>query len=90
MLPCDLGDSAAAETLVPGAEEALGTLDILVNNAGVTRDRLFMRMKDEDWDRVLAVNLTAGFRLTRAALKGMLKRRGWSHRDRHVGGRDHG
>ena len=53
----------------------MGSLDILVNNAGVTRDNLFMRMKDEEWDTVLAVNLTAAFRLSRAALKGMMKRR---------------
>ena len=53
----------------------MGKLDILVNNAGITRDNLFMRMKDEDWDAVLAVNLTAAFRLSRAALRGMMKRR---------------
>jgi len=53
----------------------MGQLDILVNNAGITRDGLFMRMKDEDWDQVLAVNLTSAFRLSRAALKGMMKRR---------------
>ena len=74
-VPCDLAQSEAVEALVPHAEEALGGLDILVNNAGLTRDRLFMRMKDEDWDTVLAVNLTAGFRLSRAALKGMMRRR---------------
>jgi 3-oxoacyl-[acyl-carrier protein] reductase len=75
VLPCDLSDSAAVEALVPAAEAALGHLDILVNNAGVTRDNLFMRMKDAEWDAVLAVNLTAAFRLARAALKGMMKRR---------------
>ena len=73
--PCDLGDAASVETLVPGAESAMGSLDVLVNNAGVTRDNLFMRMKDAEWDQVLAINLTAAFRLSRAALKGMMKRR---------------
>ncbi|MBF0130547.1 MAG: 3-oxoacyl-ACP reductase FabG, partial [Alphaproteobacteria bacterium] len=57
------------------AEEALGSLDILINNAGLTRDGLAMRMKDDDWQTVLDVNLTAAFRLSRAALKGMMKRR---------------
>ncbi len=75
VVPCDLSDSAAVEALVPAAEAALGHLDILVNNAGVTRDNLFMRMKDAEWEMVLAVNLTAAFRLSRAALKGMMKRR---------------
>ena len=65
----------ATEALVPNAEAAIGPLDILVNNAGVTRDNLFMRMKDEEWDTVLAINLTAAFRLSRAALKGMMRRR---------------
>ena len=60
---------------IPDVEAALGPLDILVNNAGVTRDNLLIRMKDADWDTVLAINLTAAFRLSRAALKGMLKRR---------------
>ncbi len=73
--PCDLSDSASVEALVPAAEQALGSLDILVNNAGVTRDNLFMRMKDVEWDSVLAINLTAAFRLSRAVLKGMMKRR---------------
>ncbi len=75
ILPCDLADPAQVEKLVPAAEAALGSLDILVNNAGLTRDNLFMRLKDEDWDLVLAVNLTAAFRLSRAAIKGMMKRR---------------
>ena len=74
-LPCDLSKADDVEALVPAAEAALGRLDILVNNAGVTRDKLFMRMKDEDWQAVLDINLTAGFRLSRAALKGMMKRR---------------
>lgn len=73
--PCDLSDPDSAEALVPAAEAALGSLDILVNNAGVTRDSLFMRMKDAEWESVLAINLTAAFRLSRAALKGMLRRR---------------
>ncbi len=75
VLPCDLADPVQVEKLVPAAEAALGSLDILVNNAGLTRDNLFMRLKDEDWDLVLAVNLTAAFRLSRAAVKGMLKRK---------------
>ena len=73
--PCDLSDAASVETLVPAAEAAMGGLDVLVNNAGVTRDNLFMRMKDAEWDTVLAVDLTAAFRLSRAALRGMMKRR---------------
>lgn len=73
--PCDLSDRDSVEALVPAAEAKLGGLDILVNNAGVTRDNLFMRLKDEDWDLVLAVNLTAAFRLSRAAVKSMMRRR---------------
>ncbi|MGO9421872.1 3-oxoacyl-[acyl-carrier-protein] reductase [Roseiarcus sp.] len=73
--PCDLADSASVETLVPAAERAMGALDVLINNAGVTRDNLLVRMKDGEWDTVLAINLTAAFRLSRAALKGMMKRR---------------
>jgi 3-oxoacyl-[acyl-carrier protein] reductase len=75
VLPCDLADAAAVEALVPAAESAMGSLDILVNNAGVTRDNLFMRMKDAEWDTVIAVDLTAAFRLSRACLKGMMRRR---------------
>jgi 3-oxoacyl-[acyl-carrier protein] reductase len=76
VVACDLANSAAVDTLVGRAEEAVGGgLDILVNNAGLTRDGLALRMKDEDWDVVLAVNLTAGFRLARGALRGMMKRR---------------
>lgn len=76
VLPCNLADREAVEALVPSAEQALGgVLDILINNAGVTRDGLLLRMKDADWDDVLAVNLTAAFRLSRAAVKGMMKRR---------------
>ena len=75
ILPCNLSDGAAVDGLVPRAVEALGQIDILVNNAGVTRDNLAMRMKDEEWDQVIAVNLTAAFRLIRAASKPMMKAR---------------
>ena len=75
IVPCNLADRDSVEALVPAAEAKLGGLDILVNNAGVTRDNLFMRLKDEDWDLVLAVNLTAAFRLSRAAVKSMMRRR---------------
>jgi 3-oxoacyl-[acyl-carrier protein] reductase len=75
VLACDLSDREQTEKLVPAAEAALGTLDILVNNAGITRDMLFMRLKDEDWDAVLNVNLTSAFRLSRAALRGMMRKR---------------
>ncbi len=75
VLPCNLADKDETEKLVPAAEAALGGLDILVNNAGITRDGLFMRMKDADWDEVLNVNLTSAFRLSRAVLRGMMKRR---------------
>jgi 3-oxoacyl-[acyl-carrier protein] reductase len=71
----NLSDKDSVEALVPAAESAMDGLDILVNNAGVTRDNLFMRMKDEEWETVLAVNLTAAFRLSRAAIKGMMRRR---------------
>jgi 3-oxoacyl-[acyl-carrier protein] reductase len=75
VIEANLSDKDSVEALVPAAEAALGGLDILVNNAGVTRDNLFLRMKDEEWDAVLAVNLTAAFRLSRAAVKGMMRRR---------------
>lgn len=75
ILPCNLSDAAATAALVGQAEEALGSLDILVSNAGLTRDGLLMRMKDEDWEQVLNVNLGAYFRLARAAMRGMMKRR---------------
>jgi 3-oxoacyl-[acyl-carrier protein] reductase len=76
ILPCNLSDAAAVDGLVPRAVEALGgKLDILVNNAGVTRDNLVMRMKDEEWDMVIRVNLEAAFRLIRAAAKPMMKAR---------------
>jgi 3-oxoacyl-[acyl-carrier protein] reductase len=74
-LPCDLGDREAVEALIPKAEGALGQLDILVANAGIAKDNLLVQMRDEDWDQVLAVNLTATFRLARAAVKGMMRRR---------------
>ncbi|SEH32516.1 3-oxoacyl-[acyl-carrier-protein] reductase [Magnetospirillum fulvum] len=75
VLPANLSDSAAVEQLAKDAEAALGAIDILVNNAGLTRDGLVLRMKDEDWQTVLDVNLTAAFRLCRAAIKGQMKRR---------------
>ena len=75
VLPCNLSDAAAVEKLVPEAEAAMGGLDILVNNAGITKDGLAMRMKDEDWSSVIDVNLTASFRLARAAMRGMMKKR---------------
>jgi 3-oxoacyl-[acyl-carrier protein] reductase len=75
VLPCDLADKDAVEALVPGAEEKMEKLDILVANAGVNRDNLFVQLRDEDWDKVIAVNLTATFRLTRAAVKTMMRRR---------------
>jgi 3-oxoacyl-[acyl-carrier protein] reductase len=75
VLTCNLSDAADVEKLVPAAEAAMGGLDILVNNAGITRDGLAMRMKDDDWQQVMDVNLTAAFRLARAAMKGMMKRR---------------
>ena len=75
VLPADLAADGAAEQLVKDAEAAMGGLDILVSNAGLTRDTLLMRMKDADFDQVIDVNLKAGFRLARAAMKGMMKRR---------------
>ncbi|MGF1629544.1 MAG: 3-oxoacyl-[acyl-carrier-protein] reductase [Kiloniellaceae bacterium] len=75
VMACNLSDPAETDALVGRVESEAGQLDILVNNAGLTRDGLALRMKDEDWQQVLDVNLTAAFRLTRAALKGMMKRR---------------
>jgi 3-oxoacyl-[acyl-carrier protein] reductase len=75
VLPCNLADPEALAALPKQAAEAMGSLDILVNNAGITRDQLFMRMSDEDWEQVLAVNLTAVMRLSRAAIRGMMKAR---------------
>ncbi|MEX2127182.1 MAG: 3-oxoacyl-[acyl-carrier-protein] reductase [Xanthobacteraceae bacterium] len=76
VLPCDLSKSEEVEALVPAAEKAMERVDILVNNAGLNRDALFVRIKDEDWDQVIAVNLTAAFRLSRAAVFPMMRRRG--------------
>jgi 3-oxoacyl-[acyl-carrier protein] reductase len=75
ILPCNLSNLEDVDKLVPAAEAAMGGLDILVNNAGMTRDNLFMRMKDEEWDEVIAINLTAAFHLNRAVLRGMMKQR---------------
>jgi len=75
VVSADLSNAESVEALVPAAEAAMGSVDILVNNAGLTRDGLFMRMKDEDWDLVLRVNLDAAFRLSRAAIRGMMKKR---------------
>lgn len=75
VVTADLGDAASTEALAKDAEAAMGKLDILINNAGLTRDNIAMRMKDEEWQKVIDVNLTAGFRLARAAMRGMMKRR---------------
>lgn len=75
VLPCDLRDRPAVAQLPETAEKTLGQVDILVNNAGITHDNLFMRMKDEEWDDVIAVNLTSVFVLTRGILRGMMRRR---------------
>jgi len=75
VLPCDLSNKDQVEALVPQAEEAMSKLDILVANAGITRDNLFVQLRDEDWDAVINVNLTATFRLSRAAMKTMMRRR---------------
>jgi 3-oxoacyl-[acyl-carrier protein] reductase len=75
VLPCDLADKAQVEELVPQAETAMGKLDVLVANAAVTRDNLFVQLRDEEWDAVLAIDLTATFRLARAAVRGMMRRR---------------
>lgn len=74
-IPCDLSDPAAVETLVGAAEELMGAVDVVVNNAGIARDGIAARLKDEDWQRVIDVNLTAAFRISRAALRGMMRRR---------------
>src|SRR5437762_181695 len=75
IIPCDLSNAESTQRLVPEAEAALGGLDILVNNAGLTQDGLMMRMSDEQWSRVIEVNLTSVFRLSREAIKGMMKQR---------------
>jgi 3-oxoacyl-[acyl-carrier protein] reductase len=74
IVPCNLADRAAVQRLAGEAEAKLGTLDILVNNAGMTKDNLFMRMKDDEWDQVLAVDLTSAFVLCRAAVRNMMRR----------------
>ncbi len=75
VLPCNLSDKDVVEALPKQAVEAMGAVDILVNNAGITKDNLFMRMSDEEWDSVLNVNLTSTFRLCRGVLRGMMKAR---------------
>ncbi len=75
VLPCDLSDAAAVDGLPKRAAEAMGAVDILVNNAGITRDQLFMRMKDDEWSAVLDVNLGAAMRLSRGVLRGMMRAR---------------
>lgn len=75
VLPCDLGDAAAVAELPKRGAEAMGAVDILVNNAGITRDQLFMRMSDEEWQSVLDVNLTSTMRLCRGVMRGMMKAR---------------
>ncbi len=75
VLPCNLGDKEAVEALPKAAVAAMGSLDILVNNAGVTKDNLFMRMSDDEWDTVLNINLTSTMRLCRGSLRGMMKSR---------------
>lgn len=75
VVACDLSDGAAVDALAGRAAAAMGAVDILVNNAGLTRDNLFMRMSVEEWDQVIAVNLTASFRLSKAVLRGMMKAR---------------
>jgi 3-oxoacyl-[acyl-carrier protein] reductase len=75
VLPCNLSDMAAVEALPKQAAQAMGSVDILINNAGITRDNLFMRMSDEEWQSVIDVNLTATFKLCKAAVRGMMKAR---------------
>jgi 3-oxoacyl-[acyl-carrier protein] reductase len=75
VLPCDLANKDEVEALVPKAEEVMGKLDILVANAGINRDNLMVQLRDEDWEQVVTVNLTATFRLARAAVRGMMRRR---------------
>ena len=82
VLPCNLADREAVETLVPQCEQAMEKLDILVANAGITRDNLLVQLSDQAWDEVIAVNLTATFRLARAAVKGCLLYTSPSPRDR--------
>ncbi len=72
---CDVSDVAGTRAIVAELEEELGPVDILVNNAGITRDNIFLRMKEEEWDEVIAVNLKGAFNMTRALVRGMMKRR---------------
>jgi 3-oxoacyl-[acyl-carrier protein] reductase len=73
--PADLSQVDSADALIKNAEQAIGSVDILINNAGLTRDQLLLRMKDEDWAKVIEVDLTAGFRLARSVVRGMMKKR---------------
>jgi len=75
VVTCDLADLKGAQQLVKDCDDLIGGVDVLVNNAGLSRDNLVMRMKNEDWDTVLGVNLTASFHLSKACLRGMMKRR---------------
>jgi 3-oxoacyl-[acyl-carrier protein] reductase len=75
VLPCDLSDGAQVDELIPQTEAAIGELDILVNNAGLNRDNLLVRIADADWDKVIAVDLTAAFKLCRLALRPMMRKR---------------
>jgi 3-oxoacyl-[acyl-carrier protein] reductase len=75
VITCDLSDLKGAQQLVKDCEDRLGGIDVLVNNAGLSRDNLAVRMKDEDWDNVLAINLTSSFHLSRACLRGMMRQR---------------
>jgi 3-oxoacyl-[acyl-carrier protein] reductase len=75
VVPCDLSDRDDVEQLIPRCEELMGQLDVLLANAGTTKDNLLVQLRDQDWDHVIAVNLTAAFRLTRAAVQGMMRRR---------------
>jgi 3-oxoacyl-[acyl-carrier protein] reductase len=75
IVPCNLSDAESVDGLVGRAEDAIGPLDVLVANAGITRDKLLMQMKDDDWNDVLSVNLGSYFRLTKSCVRGMMKRR---------------
>jgi 3-oxoacyl-[acyl-carrier protein] reductase len=75
VVPCNLANKDEVEALVPKCEDVMGKLDILVANAGINKDNLLVQLRDEDWDEVVAINLTASFRLFRAALRGMMRRR---------------
>lgn len=75
VIACDLSSSEAVQQLIKGCDDAMGYIDVLVNNAGLTRDSLAVRMKDDDWQSVLDVNLTSSFKLSKACLRGMMKKR---------------